>query len=200
MWCLAVRQAVYINTTALTFTPFHHTLFLSLPKLSWPTSCSPLFQNSPARTLMSILPSRTPKKSVMSLRLWALALPTVSLKNILDSSMCASEKSRLRLMMWLRVSSLWHWKHICRFFTWVSSSGAAVCINTAAVIFTLTLVHHTQLLGFTKSCVRSVYVLLSFPKLVSGAFDVPPPFQTPQRKVRWVRDRGIAVSAIRFPK
>ena len=54
---------------------------------------------------MFVLPPRTPKKNVMTSRLWDLALPTVSLKHILDKSMCASVKSRLRLMMWLRVSS-----------------------------------------------------------------------------------------------
>lgn len=59
--------AVYINTLAVTFTPLHHTLFPSLPKPSWPTSCSPLFQNMLAmRTCLSFLPKGRYKDKMSS--------------------------------------------------------------------------------------------------------------------------------------
>jgi len=78
-----------------------------------------------------------------------------------------------------------------RRFAWVSRGSVAVCINTPSVTFTLTLFHHTLFLSLPKLLFHTVYVLLSFPKLVPGAFDAPPPFQSVQTKVRWVRDRGI---------
>ena len=56
----------------------------------------------------------------------------------------------------------------------MSPSWAAGHINTAAVAFTLTLVHHTLLLEFTKTLIQNRICSSLFPRTCTQSLDVCP--------------------------